>query len=186
VVDLNAEEMSVLQDAFTKARKESGLRDRAFLLVHIAKAFLEGCPTSGKRRKPPYQIVIHRHLPSGLAWCDTLKGERPVFPEVLEKALCDAEIVQLDEPGCPGDPTGHPTGDPTWDRTCGPTVSPTADQSIEKGHNTGIKSVAANREEADIQKEAQEYINEQYMSIKAAKRKGRKHYKSTYKSIRKV
>ena len=51
VMDLDALQMSVLQDAFTKARKESGLRDRASLLVHIAKAFLEGCPTSGKRRK---------------------------------------------------------------------------------------------------------------------------------------
>ncbi|MHC9540859.1 MAG: HNH endonuclease [Vulcanimicrobiota bacterium] len=174
VVDLDAEQMSVLQDAFTKARKESGLRDRASLLVHIAKAFLEGCPTSGKRRKPRYQIVLHRHLPSGLAWCDTLKGERPVSPEVLEKALCDAEIVQLDEPE-----------NPTWDRTNLPTVSPTGDQSIEKDHNTGITSVAADRKEADIQKEANDYINEQYMGIKAAKRKGRTQYKSTYKNIRK-
>ena len=174
LVDLDAEQMSVLQDAFTKARKESGLRDRASLLIHIAKAFLEGCPTSGKRRKPRYQIVLHRHLPSGLTWCDTLKGERPVSPEVLEKALCDAEIVELDE-----------KEDPTWDRTNLPTVAPTADQSIEKGHNTGILSVAADRKEADIQKEANEYINEQYMSIKAAKRKGRTQYKSIYKGIRK-
>ncbi|MHC9542692.1 MAG: HNH endonuclease [Vulcanimicrobiota bacterium] len=183
VVDLDALQMSVLQDAFTKARKESGLRDRASLLIHIAKAFLEGCPTSGKRRKPRYQIVLHRHLPSGLGWCDTLKGERPVSPEALEKALCDAEIVELDGPDNPTcwDPTGRPTGD----RTGYPTVSPTGDQSIEKGHNTGITSVAAGRKESDIQKEAHEYINEQYMSIKAAKRKGRKHYKSTYKSIRK-
>ncbi|MHC9539129.1 MAG: HNH endonuclease [Vulcanimicrobiota bacterium] len=174
VVDLDAEQMSVLQDAFTKARKESGLRDRASLLVHIAKAFLEECPTSGKRRKPRYQIVLHRHLPSGLAWCDTPKGERPVSPEVLEKALCDAEIIELDEPE-----------NPTWDRTDCPTVSPTADQSIEKGHNNGITSVAAGSKSNDILKEANDYINEQYMSIKAAKRKGRTQYKSIYKGIRK-
>ncbi|MHC9541559.1 MAG: HNH endonuclease [Vulcanimicrobiota bacterium] len=174
VVDLDALQMSVIQDAFTRARKESGKRDRASLLIHIAKAFLEGCPTSGKRRKPRYQIVVHRHLPSGLVWCDTLKGERPVSPEVLEKALCDAEIVELDE-----------QEDPTWDRSNHPTVSPTGDQSIEKGHNTDITSVAADRKEADIQKEANEYINEQYMKIKAAKRKGRTQYKSIYKSIRK-
>ena len=173
-VDLDAEQMSVLQDAFTKARKESGKRDRASLLIHIAKAFLEGCPSSGKRRKPRYQVVIHRHLPSGLAWCDTLKGERPVSPEVLEKALCDAEIVQLVEPE-----------NPTWAPTCHSTVSPTGDQSIEKGHNTGITSVAADRKEADILKEAHEYINEQYMKIKTAKRKGHTQYKSTYRSIRK-
>ena len=172
VVDLDALQMSVIQDAFTKARKESGLRDRASLLVHIAKAFLEGCPTSGKRRKPRYQIVVHRHLPSGLAWCDTLKGERPVSPEVLEKALCDGEIVELDETECP-----------TGDRTGCPTASPTGDQSIEKGHNNGITSVATDRKEADILKEANDYINEQYMKVKAAKRKGRKHYKSTYRSI---
>ncbi|MHC9540149.1 MAG: HNH endonuclease [Vulcanimicrobiota bacterium] len=182
VVDLDAEEISVLQDAFAKARKESGLRDRASLLVHIAKAFLEGCPTSGKRRKPRYQIVLHRHLPSGLAWCDTLKGERPVSPEVLEKALCDAEIVELDESPAP---TWDRTGRPTGDRTGYSTVSPTGDQSIEKGHNTGITSVAADRKEADILKEANDYINEQYMKIKAAKRKGRTQYKSTYRSIRK-
>jgi len=72
-----------------------------------------------------------------------------------------------------------------WDRTGLPTVSPTADQSIEKGNNTVITPVAADRKEADIQKEANEYINEQYMKVKAAKRKGRTQYKSIYKSIRK-
>ncbi|MGV8120529.1 MAG: HNH endonuclease [Candidatus Xenobiia bacterium LiM19] len=190
VVDLDAEEMSVLKDAFTKAQKESGKRDRASLLLHIAKAFLEGCLPSGKRRKPRYQIVLHRHLPSGLAWCDTLKGERPVSPEILEKALCDAEIVQLDEPESPTwDPTGHPTG------------APTGDQSIEKGHNTYFTPVAADgkeaarkeadRKETDIQKEANEYVNEQYMRIKAAKRKGHKprqpsqHSRISCKSLKK-
>jgi len=182
LVDLDALQMSVLNDAFTKARKESGLRDRASLLIHIAKAFLEGCPTSGKRRKPRYQIVLHRHLPSGLAWCDTRKGERPVSPEVLEKALCDAEIVELDEPeNLTWDRTGHPTGD----RTGHPIVSSTADQSIEKGHNTGIMSVAADRKEADIQNEAIDYVNEQYMRIKAAKRKGRKPCKDFNRQFRK-
>ncbi|MGV8119288.1 MAG: hypothetical protein AB2L14_05940 [Candidatus Xenobiia bacterium LiM19] len=205
VVDLDAEEMSILKDAFTKAQKESGLRGRASLLIHMAKAFLEGCPSSGKRRKPRYQIVLHRHLPSGLVWCDTLKGERPVSPEILEKALCDAEIVQLDEPE-----------DPTWDPTGHPTGAPTGDQIIEKGHNTYITSVIADakeadgkeadgkeadgkeadgkeadgkeagrkeagRKEADIQKEASEYVNEQYMRIKAAKREGHKPCKSSDK-----
>ncbi|MHC9540286.1 MAG: HNH endonuclease [Vulcanimicrobiota bacterium] len=162
VVDLDAEEMSVLQDAFTKARKESGKRDRASLLVHIAKAFLEGCPSSGKRRKPRYQIVLHRHLPSGLAWCDTLKGERPVSPEVLEKALCDAEIIQLDEQPAP-----------TWE------------QNDEKETHSSVIKEDAGSNNSDILKEANEYINEQYMKIKAAKRKGRTQYKSIYKSIRK-
>ncbi|MHC9545049.1 MAG: HNH endonuclease [Vulcanimicrobiota bacterium] len=162
VVDLDALQMSVLQDAFTKARKESGLRDKASLLIHIAKTFLEGCPTSGKRRKPRYQIVVHRHLPSGLAWCDTLKGERPVSPEILEKALCDAEIVQLDEQPAP-----------TWE------------QADEKETHSSVMKEDAGSNNSDILKEANDYINEQYMSIKAAKRKGRTQYKSTYKSIRK-
>ena len=162
VMDLDALQMSVLQDAFTKARKESGLRDRASLLVHIAKAFLEGCPTSGKRRKPRYQIVLHRHLPSGLAWCDTLKGERPVSAEVLEKALCDAEIFQLDEQPAP-----------TWE------------QNDEKETHSSVMKEDAGNNNSDILKEAHEYINEQYMSIKAAKRKGRTQYKSIYRSIRK-
>ncbi|MHC9539065.1 MAG: HNH endonuclease [Vulcanimicrobiota bacterium] len=162
VVDLDALQMSVLQDAFTKARKESGLRDRASLLVHIAKTFLEGCPTSGKRRKPRYQIVLHRHLPSGLAWCDTLKGERPVSPEVLEKALCDAEIIELDEPTAP-----------TWE------------QDDEKETDSSVMKEDAGSKSNDILKEANDYINEQYMSIKAAKRKGRTQYKSIYKGIRK-
>ena len=162
VVDLDALQMSVLQDAFTKARKESGLRDRASLLIHIAKAFLEGCPSSGKRRKPRYQIVLHRHLPSGLAWCDTMKGERPVSPEVLEKALCDAEIVQLDEQPAP-----------TWE------------QNDEKETYSSVMKEDAGNNNSDILKEANEYINEQYMKIKAARRKGRTQYKSIYKSIRK-
>ncbi|MGV8122560.1 MAG: HNH endonuclease [Candidatus Xenobiia bacterium LiM19] len=162
VMDLDALQMSVLQDAFTKARKESGLRDRASLLVHIAKAFLEGCPTSGKRRKPHYQIVLHRHLPSGLAWCDTLKGERPVSPDVLEKALCDAEIVELDEQPAP-----------TWE------------QNDEKETHSSVMKEDAGSKNSDILNEAHEYVNEQYMSIKAARRKGRTHYKSTYRSIRK-
>ncbi|MGV8124919.1 MAG: hypothetical protein AB2L14_34660 [Candidatus Xenobiia bacterium LiM19] len=176
VVDLDAEEMSILKDAFTKAQKESGLRGRASLLIHMAKAFLEGCPTSGKRRKPRYQIVLHRHLPSGLTWCDAQKGERPVSPEILGKALCDAEIVELDEPA-----------PPTWEPTGHPTVTFTGDQSIEKEHSNGITSVAAAGKEAagkeaDIQKEASEYVNEQYMRIKAAKREGHKPCKSSNKS----
>ncbi|GEM_PF-3427980 len=34
---------------------------------------------------------------------NTPKGERAVSPEVMEKALCDAEIVELDKPGDPLD-----------------------------------------------------------------------------------
>ncbi len=42
-----------------------------------------------------------------------------------------------------------------------------------------------NRQKADIQKEANEYINEQYMSIKAAKKQKHKYQKGSYKSNKK-
>jgi len=151
VVDLDAEEMSVLKDAFAKAQKESGMRDRASLLLHIAKAFLEGYQASGARRKPRYQVVIHRHLPSGLAWCDTAKGERPVPSETLEKALRDAETVELDE-----------AKPPTWD------------QNDEKVICASDMKENAGSRNSDIQYEALDYVNEQYMRIKTAKREGLK------------
>ncbi len=162
VVDLNAEEMSVLKDALDKARKESGKRDRASLLLYIAKSFLEGCPSSGKKRKPSYQIVIHRHLPSDLTWCNTPKGERPVSHEVLEKALIDAEIVELDEPD-----------------------SSPREQNIEKDTNSREMTENTNRQKVDIQKEAHEYVNEQYMKIKAAKKEKHKYHKGSHKSVNK-
>jgi hypothetical protein len=99
-VELTMEEMAVLKDAFDKARKESVKRDRASLLVHMARQFLMGpapIETKKKNRKPPYQVVYHHHLPSGLSWCTTEKGERPITAEVLEKALCDAEIKYANE-----------------------------------------------------------------------------------------
>ncbi|MHC9538258.1 MAG: HNH endonuclease [Vulcanimicrobiota bacterium] len=102
IVELSGEEMSIVKDALDRARKESGLRDRKSLLLFIVKSFLDGTVTSGREtRKPPYQILLHHHLPSGLTWSDTMKGEMPVSPNVLEKALCDAEIIEIDEPEPP-------------------------------------------------------------------------------------
>ena len=102
IVELSGEEMSIVKDALDRARKESGLRDRKSLLLFIVKSFLDGTVTSGREtRKPPYQILLHHHLPSGLTWSDTMKGEMPVSPNVLEKALCDAEIIEVDEPDRP-------------------------------------------------------------------------------------
>ncbi len=148
---------------FEKARKESGLKDRASLLEYIAKAFLQdGMPAPKKHSKPSYQIVLHRHLPSDLTWCITEKGERPVSPEVLEKAISDAEIVELDEP-----------------------ENPPRDQNDEKETNSDIMTEDTNRQKTDIQKEAHEYVNEQYMSIKAAKKEKHKYHRGSYKSINK-
>ncbi|MHC9542418.1 MAG: HNH endonuclease [Vulcanimicrobiota bacterium] len=101
IVELSGEEMSIVKDALDRARKESGLRDRKSLLLFIVKSFLAGTVTSVETRKPPYQILLHHHLPSGLTWSDTMKGEMPVSLNVLEKALCDAEIIEVDEPDPP-------------------------------------------------------------------------------------
>jgi len=81
--------------------------------------------------------VLHRHLPSGLAWCDTLKGERPVSPEILEKALCDYEIVQPDEQPAP-----------TWE------------QNDEKETHSSVMKEDTGSKKSDIQNEAHEYTNE--------------------------
>ncbi|MHC9541295.1 MAG: hypothetical protein AB9903_17460 [Vulcanimicrobiota bacterium] len=113
IVELSGEEMSIVKDALDRARKESGLRDRKSLLLFIVKSFLDGTVTPGREtRKPPYHILLHHHLPSGLTWSDTMKGEMPVSPNVLEKALCDAEIIEVDEPDCPiQDPAERPAQD---------------------------------------------------------------------------
>jgi hypothetical protein len=87
--------MAIIKDAFQKARKESGKRDRRSLLLYMARAFLQGPSPdtqANKTSKPPYQVLIHHHLPSGLSWCETEKSERPIPAETLAKALCDAEI----------------------------------------------------------------------------------------------
>ena len=102
IVELSGEEMGIVKDALDRARKESGLRDRKSLLLFIVKSFLTDTHTDGREtRKLPYQILLHHHLPSGLTWSDTMKGEMPVSPNVLEKALCNAEIIEVDEPDCP-------------------------------------------------------------------------------------
>ena len=102
IVELTGEEMGIVKDALDRARKVSSLRDRKSLLLFIVKCYLDSTVTSGREtRKPPYQILLHHHLPSGLTWSDTMKGEMPVSPNVLEKALCDAEIVEVDEPELP-------------------------------------------------------------------------------------
>ena len=43
----------------------------------------------------------------------------------------------------------------------------------------------ADRQKADVQKEAHEYINEQYMNIKAAKKKKHKYHKVSYRNSNK-
>jgi len=44
VVEVTAEDMAILKDAFRKARRESGKNDRRSHLLHMARAFLQGPP----------------------------------------------------------------------------------------------------------------------------------------------
>ncbi len=165
-VELSNIQMAVLKDAFEKARKESGLKDRASLLEYIAKVFLQGVmPAPKKHSKPSYQIVIHRHLPSNLTWCNTPKGERPVPPEILEKALIDAEIVELDEPDeLDGPPRDQNSECPPRDQNseCPPRDQnperPPRDQNNDKETSSGEMEENVDRQKADVQKEAQELL----------------------------
>ena len=87
---------------------------------------------------------------------------------MLEKAISDAEIVELDSPPRDQNPERPPR-----------------EQNDEKETHSSVMKEDAGSNNSDIQKEAHKYINEQYMKIKAAKRKGRTQYKSIYKGIRK-
>ena len=42
VIELSAEQAAIIHDALNSARKESGAKDRASLLAHIARNFLDG------------------------------------------------------------------------------------------------------------------------------------------------
>jgi hypothetical protein len=160
VVELSNEEMGLLKDAFDKARKESGKKDRASLLVHMARVYLEGASPGEARKssRAPYQVVYHHHLPSGLTWCITEKGERPVTPQALERALCDAEITYADESEC-NNPVSHerekdPLRDPPH-----PPVTPQ-----EQTHDS-----VTGHEPVKFQQEGMEYVNELYGKMKQAK-----------------
>lgn len=96
IIELAGDQMAVVKDAFDKARKESGLKDRASLLEFMAREYLSGfTETVGNGRKAPYQIVLHSHPMSGIAWVESMNGERYISPSTLDKALCDAEIIDL-------------------------------------------------------------------------------------------
>ncbi|MHC9543776.1 MAG: HNH endonuclease [Vulcanimicrobiota bacterium] len=152
IVELSGEEMSIVKDALDRARKESGLRDRKSLLLFIAKSFLADTHTNGREtRKPPYQILLHHHLPSGLTWSDTMKGEMPVSPNVLEKALCDAEIIEVDEPDCP--------------------VRDLAERSARDLHEGDKKAEGAGREPSGPSKDGLNRVNRLYKIYKERNRK---------------
>jgi hypothetical protein len=101
VVEFSGEQAAVIHDALKKARKESGFSDRASLVTYLAKAFLDGGP-GGKvqnSKKPPYQVVIHHHPRTGVAWTEAEKGIVYVPDAEFDRVLCDAEIMELPTTG---------------------------------------------------------------------------------------
>jgi len=104
VLELEHDRLAIITRALEKARQESGEKERGALLEYIARAFLEKSP-SGGGESVPYRVTIH-HLPeSGVAWTEagggpgSSSGPRYVQASTLEEALCDAEILDLGEPG---------------------------------------------------------------------------------------
>ena len=107
-----------------RARQAGGRR--ASLLEHIARAYLAGSPDripEAKGAKPPYQIVLHSHPATGLTWCEPVDGERYIDSLTIEKALCDAEIIET------GDANAFP-------------ISDTETRSLDKGHSGDNKGMA--------------------------------------------
>ena len=160
IVELSGEEMSIVKDALDRARKESGLRDRKSLLLFIVKSFFDGTHTDGREtRKPPYQILLHHHLPSGLTWSDTMKGEMPASPNLLEKALCDAEIIEVDEPDRP--------------------IRDLAERSVSDLHEGDEKAEVAGRESSEPLKDGLSRVNRLYKIYKEKNRKPENRDKSS-------
>jgi len=190
VIDLTAEEMAVVHDALRKARKESGKSDRRSLLVYMARVFLQGSSpddTVKKSAKPPYQVVFHHHLPSGLSWCETAKGERPLPLQVLEKALCDAEIREAEDGAVPDEISGKKREMADLAGTAGPSADfmgsthhpgdPAGDAhepfgaAGDRSHSpdpAGNWKETAGTTTVECQQEKMAYVNELYRKMKAA------------------
>jgi len=119
VLELEHDRLALITRALAKARKESGERERGALLAYIARAFLEKSPaerTCTERRhaergdSAPCRVTIHHLGESGISWTETgggpgslsASGLQYVPASTLEESLCDAEILDLGEPGDPG------------------------------------------------------------------------------------
>lgn len=119
VVDFENDELVVIERALEKARGETGYRDRASLLLHIARAFLEEGTDKNKSDSSPFRVTIHSIPEVNVAWVEGFAEQKFVDKNVLEQALCDCEIVDLRESAL-SDGTaseekeqepGRPTGD---------------------------------------------------------------------------
>jgi hypothetical protein len=94
ILDIENERMAVLEQAFKKAREETGERGLPALLEHIARVFLDGAP-SGSGMSPAYRITLHQDTLSGVAWVEGAAGPQYVPESTVQEALCDAEILDL-------------------------------------------------------------------------------------------
>jgi 5-methylcytosine-specific restriction endonuclease McrA len=112
--------------------------------------------------KPPYQVVIHTDPLSGISWTDTPGGACPVPPATLEKALCDAEIIDL----------ADVEGNPTWELRELEGATGEVEQSIESGTGNALQT-AISSGGSDVQVLTVEEVNALYRKCKK-ENKGRK------------
>jgi 5-methylcytosine-specific restriction endonuclease McrA len=186
LLELEAGEMALLAAALKKARKETGRYDRSALILHMARAFLETPPgreigssngagassrhegegpsssrAHGRGGGSPYRVVLHHHLPSGLSWCATVKGERPLTPEAIEKALCDAEIVIADEEPGPWAPVEEHQG------RC-PSSMKEGERLVNSPVETRRACDPAGAPQGEAKERALDHIRELYTCMKSA------------------
>ena len=138
VAELENEQMAILEQALSKARRETGERGIAALLEHIARTFLYGTSSPATGDSAPRRITLH-HVPgSPVAWVEGPGGPRHVPSSTLEEALCDAEILDLRETVDTGaraqDADGHA------EERCG---SCTAEKRAEDPARDGVSNTPA-------------------------------------------
>jgi hypothetical protein len=80
-----------------------------------------------------------------------MKGEMPVSPNVLEKALCDAEIIEVDEPDLP--------------------IRDLAERSVSDLHEGDEKAEVAGRESSSPSMDGLSRVNRLYKICKEKNRK---------------
>jgi hypothetical protein len=96
VLELEHDRLALIRQAFSKARKETGSRERGALLEHISRRYLEN-DAAGSREGSPYRIIFH-HIPgTSVTWAEGGAAALRIPPSALSEALCDAEILDLRE-----------------------------------------------------------------------------------------
>jgi hypothetical protein len=96
VLELEHDRLALIMQAFSKARKETGLKERGALLEHISRAYLEN-QAAESCEGSPYRITFH-HIPgTSVTWAEGGVSALRIPPSTLSEALCDAEILDLRE-----------------------------------------------------------------------------------------